>query len=60
MRAWPGYISPSEGCVAAASKLGAEPGEGREGAVVEDVEESQVGGLAPQQEKYRVEKIDEL
>ena len=54
MRAWPGYISPSEGCVAAASKLGAEPGAGREGAVVEDVEEGEVGELAAEQEEYRV------
>ena len=54
MRAWPGYISPSEGCVAAASKLGAEPGEGREGAVMEDVEEGEVGQFAPEEEENRV------
>ena len=60
MRAKPGYISPSEGCVAPASKLGAEPGEGREGAVVEDVEQGEVGQLAAEQEEDRVEKIAEL
>ena len=60
MRAWPGYISPSEGCVAAASKLGAEPGEGREGAVMEDVEEGEVGQFAAEQEENRVQKIAEL
>ena len=51
---------PSKGGVAAASKLGAEPGECWESAVVKDVEEAEVGHLAAEEEEYRVEKIDEL
>ena len=51
---------PAEGCVAAASKLGTKPGECREGAVVEDMQEGEVGHLTTEQEKYRVEKVDEL
>ena len=51
---------PAEGCVAAASKLGSEPGEGGQGGVVDDVERGEVGRLTSQQEEYRVEKVDEL
>ena len=55
-----GVPHPAEGCVAAPSELGTEPACQREGAVVEDVEQGQVGHLTAEQEKYRVEKIDEL